>query len=464
MDNETTLQQRQNEAREVILSGHVWRAVWFLAWPTAINTLIMSAYNIINRVFLGRLPDADNALAAIGIGGAILMIQFAVTIGLSAGTSALVSRFLGARNIDDAREVAGQSLVLSAVVGALSGIPLFIWSAQLAHLIGAQPDVVPLASGYIGILSWFSAPLFVYMITTTALQSSGDVRSPLYIGAVVVAINILVDWLLIFGIGPFPRMGVTGAAYGTGISRVVGMLLALGYLKQSILSGAFHHLKPHPDWYRRILNIGWPASFQNLLWTAAYAGFIKILGMLPGDLATASQAAMTVAITIESVAFMPGVAFSIAATPLVGQNLGAGNPKRAEHSAWVATAQAAAIMGLVAILFVTIPRQLALLFTQEPSIVQLIVGYLIINAAAEPFLAVNMVLRGGLQGAGETRMPAVITVVTHWLLRLPLAYLLAVHLGYGPEGAWIAMAVSTFLSGVLVAAWFKWGSWRNVEV
>ncbi len=180
--------------------------------------------------------------------------------------------------------------------------------------------------------------------------------------------------------------------------------------------------------------------------------------------ATAAQAALTVAISIEAISFMPGVAYSIAATPLVGQNLGAGKPERAEHCAWVAAGHAAAIMTAVAVFFVVIPRHLALPFTDKAPVVALIVSYLRINAVCEPFLAVGMVLSGALQGAGDTRMPTWIEFVINWPTRLALAWLLGIRLGYGPIGMWIALSGTTVLYGILMAAWFRTGRWKTVTV
>ena len=448
----------------MIVSGNVWKAVWYLAWPSAINTLIMSSYNVINGIFVGRLHNAEQALAAVGIGGAALMMQFALTFGVSAGASALVARFVGAQNHDEADEAAGQSLTLALVVGVLSGLPFALLARQIAAGIGAKGPVVGLAGDYTAIIAWFSAPLFVYFVAQTVLRSTGDMKSPLYAGAVIVGINIVLDYVLIFGKGPFPMLGIRGAAIATGISRIAGMFITLWFLRRSMLRRSFRHVRPRWSWFVRILNIGWPAVLQNLVWTGANAAFMRMLSILPGNEATAAQAAYNVALRIESLAFMPGLAFSFAATPLVGQNLGAGKPERAEHTAWVATGQAAMIMASVAILFVTAPRWLALIFTSDKHVVPLIVSYLLINAISEPFLAVGMVLRGALQGAGDTRMPMWISVLTLWIIRLPLAWFLVEYTGYASSGAWIAMAASTILSGLLVAAWFKWGTWRTLKV
>ncbi len=454
----------RNQASEIIVSGHIWSAVWYLAWPTAINTLIQTAYGVINLLFVGKLHNATQALAAIGIGNVILMIQFGMVVGLSVGTSALVSRFLGARQHNDADEATGQSLVLAVIAGAISGLPLILLAGPIVTVVGAQPNVAPLAADYTAIISWFSIPTFVYFIITAALRSAGDVITLLYAGAAVISLNVILDWILIYGVGPFPSLGVHGAAISTGISRVVGMLAMLWFLNRSVLKGSLRHVKVHRGWFGRIIRIGWPASVQNLLWSTASAVFVMILGLLPASRATAAQAALTVALRIEAFAFMPGLAYSTAATPLVGQNLGAGKPDRAEHSAWVATLQAVMIMATVAVVFMVIPRWLALAFTREAAVVPLIVAYLRINAVSEPFLAVGMVLRGALQGAGETLKPMAVTVGTLWLLRLPLAWALVLPLGLGAVGAWIAMATTTILSGLLMAALFKWGRWQSTRV
>lgn len=452
------------DANEIITSGHVWAAVWYLAWPTVVNTIIQTAYGIINAIFVGRLHNATDALAAVGIGNTALMIQFGLVIGLSAGTSALVARFIGAGNYEDANAATGQSILLSVVAGIITGLPLVIFAVPIVRLVGASGSVVPIAADYTAIISWFSIPMFLFVIITSAIRSTGDMRSPLYAGVATIVVNILFDWLLIFGIGPFAAMGVRGAAISTAITRVVGMLLMFWFLKRSELRGWFRHARWNSDWSGRIVNIGWPAAAQNLLWSTASAGFIKILAMLPAAQVAAAQAALTVSLRIESFAFMPGIAYSIAATPLVGQNLGAGKPDRAEHSAWVATGQAVVIMTAVAILFLAIPRQLALIFTNEFAVVPLIVSYLRINAISEPLLAVNMVLRGALQGAGDTRFPMWTTVGTLWALRLPLAWALSIPTGLEATGAWIAMSVTTAVSGIIMAIYFKSGHWRKIRV
>ncbi len=463
MDELNVEAARRDRATEIITSGRITSAVWFVAWPTIGSTLILTLYNLVNRAFLGHLKTgASGALAAVGIGGAVLNIQFALMVGLSVGTSALVSQFIGGGKHRDADEATRQSLILSIVVGMLSSIPFVIWAAPISRLMGAKPDVLPLASQYIAIVACSSGLVFIYTIVTAALRSAGDVRTPLYIGAVVIILNILFDWVLIFGLGPVNGMGVLGAAISTGISRVAGTVLILWALKRSALGRSLNHLIPQRDWFGRIMNIGWPAMLGNLVWTGAAVVLVAMLGALKQS--TDAIAALTNGLTIEAIAYMPGVAYSTAAAPLVGQNLGAGKPERAERIAWTSSWQAVAIMTVIGVLFLVMPRQLALLLTGDEAVVALTASYLMINAVSEPFLALGMTLRGALQGAGDVRVPMWIAVFTFWGVRLPLVWFLSERLGMGANGAWLAISGSTILSGLITVAWFKTGRWKTIVV
>lgn len=455
--------ENSNYATELITSGHIGKAVWYLAWPTAIQTLLQTAYMVANMVFVGRLSHADQALAAVGIGNSVLMIQFGFMIALSVGTSALVARSLGAGRVDEADKATGQSLGMSLVAGIVCAAPLIVWARPVVRLIGAGGSVVPVSADYIAVISWATVPAFVWTVLTSALRSAGDVRSPLYISAITLAANVALDWILIWGVGSLPGYGVHGAAVATVIARVFGAALSLAFLARSVLKGAFANLLPDWSMSARVLKIGLPAAAGNLLWGLSGTAFIAVLAILPEVQRTAAQAALTVGMRIESFAFMPGLAYSMAATPLVGQNLGAGKIDRAEHSAWVAVSHAAGIMTAVAACFLIFPVWMTRLFTTEAAVVSLTVSYLRINAVSEPFLAVLMVLRGGLQGAGDTLVPMIMTFINMWVLRIPLAVLL-LKLGYGAPGAWVSMSATTVVGGLMIAAWFKWGTWRTLKV
>lgn len=456
---------RANSATELITSGSVSKAVWFLAWPTATQTLVQTAYMIINTLFVGKLSPSAPALAAIGAASTAQMLQFGVLVALAAGASALVARSLGAGDGEGANEASRQALILCVIGGIVSGAPFIIWAEPIARAVGARGPVIPVCADYLALSAWASIPMFWWFVITTVLRSAGDAKSPLYIGALALSLNVILDWVLILGPGSLPSYGVHGAAVANIFVRLFAATISFCYLWKSVLGDSMTHYRWNSGYMGRILKIGWPAAVGNILWSGAAVAFFKILGYLPNPAqVTDAQAALTVGNRIEAFAFMPGVAYSMAATPLVGQNLGAGKPERAEHSAWVAAWQAVAIMTAVSISFVACPVWLSRLFTQQAAVVALAATYLMINAPSEPFLAVGMVLRGSLQGAGDTLIPMVITLSTLWIVRIPLTWLLAITLGYGANGAWVAMSATSILSGIVIAAWFKWGSWRTRQV
>jgi putative MATE family efflux protein len=479
MAEQSTSVKEKNEASAIITSGSITKAVWYLAWPTAINTIIQTAYMNINPMFLGHMKEGvQEALAATMVGRSAMMIQFSILMGLAIGASALVARFIGAKQQEDADEATRQSLILAVILGFISMIPLILFAEPIAWLAGAKPSNLKIAAQYTAIISYTSVPAFVSMVALSVLRSAGDVKRPLYAGAITTVLNIVLDYLLIFGFGPthilgleipgVPAMGLKGAAIATNIARVVGMVLMIWYLKHSTLSGALSHLKPHLGWFLRTLRVGFPAMLQNLVFTTNWAVYTAMLGRLPDGMS--AQAALNVAVAIESLAFMPGSAYASAATALVGQNLGAGKEKRAERCAWVATWQAAALMSAVALFFLITPEPLARVFigkenvASSAAVVPLIVWYLRANAISEPLFAIGFTLRGALQGAGDLVVPMIISFVTYWVLRIPLTWLLAFHMDYGATGAWTAMSVTTGLSGIITIIWFKRGDWKTREI
>lgn len=462
MGVELTEPQTRSKATEIITSGRISKAVWYLAWPTVINMGVQTAHMNINRLFLGRLPDSAAAMAGHTVGSSATMIQIALAVGFSVGAGALVARFLGAGENDDAGEATRQSLILAVLCGLISMIPMIVFAVPFVQLVGAKGEVISLGARYMTIMALFSIPVFVQMSITSALRSAGDVRRPLYAGLVVLVINVLLDWLLIFGIGPFPALGLIGAAFATGISKTTGMIVILIFLKRSILKDALTHLRPRLDWFKRICNIGWPAAIQHLLWSSGVALYMVVLGYLPD--AKDVLAALGVAFAIESISIMPGLAYNTAAVPLVGQNLGACQPKRAERCAWATMWQATLIMSLVALVFLIASKHIAMIYTTDSKVVPYIASYLVINAFCQPLLAVGIVLSGALQGAGDTRFPTLVELISNYPVRIGLAWLFVIKMNYGVSGAWASMSISNMVWGLLILAWFKKGYWKTQKV
>ncbi len=446
----------------IVGTDHVWATVWWLAWPTVITMLLQTANGWLDAAFVGRLGAA--ALSGVGLAGQVNMVLMALVTAVSVGSTALVARFVGASEPRDAEESVRQSILLGVIGSLVSGVLLVLVARPLLVYMGATGEALRLGLTYFYILMLGVTPFYLLLILTGVFRGMGDMWTPLIVMGVVTVISLAADYLLIFGIGPFPRLGVVGAGVATTLSRIVGAAMLLVFLARSSLRGSLRNgWRPDWRWFGRVLNIGGPATIQALLRTGASMTYYSILGLTPQ--ATLAIAALTAGIRTEALAFMPGFAFSTAATSMVGQNLGADQPGRATRSAWAAAWQGIWVMSIFGLLFYIFAEPLARTFTPgEPEVVALIVSYLRINAISEPFLALSMILTGALQGAGATRAPAVATITTMWLVRLPLTYYLAIVLGLGATGAWISMSATSVLSGIVMLAIFKWSSWEETKV
>jgi len=437
------------------------RTVWMLAWPSVLTMLLQTLNSFTDRFFVGHL--GSDALAAVGVGGQFMFLLFSVGMSISVGTSALVARFTGAKEPDQATLAANQSVWI-ALLSALLCMVL-VW--PLRHLVvgwmGVNSHAATLCVQYLTVTLLGIPALFLMLILSSVFRGLGDTVTPLRVMIGVNVIHLGGDWLLIFGHWGFPRMGLVGGATALIASQVIGALLYLWFLRDSPVRGLMTRLKRlDMTWARRILNIGLPAAGQNLSRVLSMMIFTAVLARSPQ--ATAAVAALTIGLTSESIAFMPGFAFSMAASTLTGQNLGAGKPDRAERAAWVALLQGLVVMVFMGAVFFTFATPFTHIFTHDPQVVPLAVAYLRIAALSEPFLALGMILTGALNGAGDTKAPALAGIVTMWLVRLPVAWVAIYTLGLGTVGAWWGMSLSTALSGLAALALFKWGRWKQTVV
>ena len=442
------------------------RAVWMLAWPSVLTMLLQTFNSFLDRFFVGHL--GSDALAAVGVGGQFMFLLMSVGMSIAVGTSALVARFTGAGEPDQAKLAANQSLWIG-VIAALLCMGL-VWPVR--HLVvgwmGVNAQAADLCVRYLSLTLLGIPALFVMLILSSVFRGLGDTVTPLRVMIGVNVIHLGGDYLLIFGhpiyhAWGFPKMGLIGGAAALITSQVVGAALYFWFLQRSPLRG-FGTRLAHLDfgWARRILNIGLPAAGQNVSRVLSMMVFTGVLARSPQ--ATAAVAALTIGLTSESVAFMPGFAFSMAAGTLTGQNLGAGDPERAERAAWVSLQQGLGVMIVMGAVFFVLARPFAHIFTHDPQVVPLTVAYLRIAAISEPFLALGMILTGALNGAGDTKAPAWAGIATMWGVRVPLAWLLIYGVGFGATGAWWAMTISTALNGLVALALFKWGRWKHAVV
>jgi len=301
-------------------------------------------------------------------------------------------------------------------------------------------------------------------VISAAFRGLGDTRTPLKVMLVANAVHILGDWTLMLGHWGAPKMGLPGGGIAMSASMVVSLILFALMVRRSAIPGclSLRQTRPTLEWSLRILRIGIPAAVSALLRTTSMIGFTSVLARTPQGIS--AIAALPIGLTAESIAFMPGLGFSIAASALVGQALGAGNPQNAERLGWFAAYQGVAVMTVMGAVFYVLAEPFARMISNDPKVVAIAADYLRIMAISEPMLGFGMILTGALQGAGDTVRPTVATAISFWVFRLPLTYWLALVVGLGAHGAWIGMSASTILSGVLAIILFRDRKWQKARV
>ena len=448
-----------------------------LALPSIMEMFLHTLLGIADTAMVGVL--GGYAIAAISITDNPLMLIIAVFGALSVGTTALVARFIGAKNYTNAENTILQSLFLSGIMAfVFTGLGLLL-SNTIVKLMGAEPEVFPYAVKYMRIVLLGLPGLIITFIMSGALRGSGDTRTPMVVNGISNILNIIGNFLLIFEsrtvslslpflenniklFMPGAGFGVTGAAIATTTGRYIATFLILRILFSSKgkYNLDFRDFKIDKDIIRRIFKIGLPAAGEQLLYRSAQLAFFRIVA----SLGTVMIAAHKITITAESLSFMPGWGFALAATTLVGQYLGANDKDNAKVGGYTSGYMAVTIMSVLGILFFFFPEFFIRIFTDDPEISYYAVICLRIVAVAQPFLAVAMVFAGALRGAGDTKTVLIATGLTSWVIRVGLGYFLAITLGYGLVGAWIAMVLDFAIRGITFLLLFKKGDWQNIEV
>lgn len=446
-----------------LTTGSISRGVWFLAWPVVIQSLLQVFIGTVDLKMVGYL--GPEAIAAVGIGRQIILIIMILILAVSTGATAVVARLCGAGDREGAGKVAAQALIL-CLFFAIVMTPIGLISAEgMLFLLGAEQEVIGLGLDYMRV--FFLGVIFFlgnFMINTV-IQGAGDTRTPLLIQIVANIVNIVANYLFIFGVGIFPNLGVMGAAVGSVLSRFTGMSIGLyvlfsGRYALTIRLRYFSSLMTQQ--LKRILQIGFPAALQGLSRNISTIVLLGMVARTPGS--TAAVSAFSIGMKISQYSLMPGLAVGAAATTLVGMNLGARNASRAEESGWVATGIGALVMGLFAFLAFLFAPQIVTFFVRDEAVLTIGTQFIRIIALAEPFHAVGIVLSKGLQGAGDTKPPFYITVFCWIAVRIPLAYFLAFVMGYDSMGVWWAISLTVILQGILVALRFREGQWKSIKV
>lgn len=436
------------------------RAVLLLSVPMVLEMLMESLFTIVDVFWVARL--GRDAVAVVGLTESVMSLIYAVAIGISFAATAIVSRRIGEKNPALAAQAAGQILLLGATLSGLIGLVLGWFAPDILRLMGADAAVIELGAGYARLMLGGNATVFLIFLINAIFRGAGDAALAMRTLILANGINLVLDPCFIFGWGPFPELGVTGAALATNIGRGVGVCYQLWHL--TARAGRVHvgwaDLRPRLGQLSVILRTSGNGILQLLISTTSWVGLFKILAVFGSPVI----AGYTIAIRIVVFALMPAWGLANAGATLVGQNLGAEKPERARASVKIAARYNMLFLGAAGLAFVIFARPLIGLFTADPKVYAHGVRALWIVSLAFPLYAAGMCMEGAFNGAGDTWTPTRLNFFCFWLGQIPLAWLLAHPLGLGPLGVFIAVPVSFGVLALWSLALFRRGTWLHKRI
>ena len=440
--------------------GPTAERVWPLAWPTMLSMALNSSVGLADFLIVGQL--GAEPLAAAGIAHQLHFMLFAVMASVTTGTVALVARACGAGNRHEADRVLRLSCVLGAGVGSVTLLVLPVADAVIG-VFGVDPAVSALAARYLRILFAFNVPFAVSLVLASGLRGAGDVRTPLWIGAIVNVVNVFLNYGLVFGRFGLPELGLSGSALGSGIALTLGaVILWVLWWRDSLVI-------PRHGWLEgfdrpraaRILRIGIPTAVEQTTWQVGLVLFLRVIA----GYGTEPVSAYLIGVRILSFSFVPGIGFATAASTLVGQYLGADRPDEAARFGWHANAGAMVVMGSVGLSIIALARPLAGLFgAAGPLTVDLAVSFIYILGAVQPLMAVEFALGGALRGAGDTRFPLLAILTGLFVFRLGSALVLQAFFNPTVVQIYLCLVSDYAVKALMLASRFASGRWKETRI
>jgi putative MATE family efflux protein len=438
-------------------SGPIGSAIVMLAVPMVLEMVMESIFAVVDVFFVAHL-GAD-AVATVGLTESILSIIYSVAMGLAIGASAMVARRTGEGDKEGAAHAAAQALTLGCMVAIALGIVGAVFAPGLLGLLGASPAVVASGTSYARVMFAGNASILLLFLVNAVFRGAGDAAIAMRVLWLANFLNIVLGPCLIFGLGPFPRLGVTGAAIATTTGRSIGVIYAAWRLIRGDgrIAVARRHWRFDFPIIARIARLSGTGILQILIGTASWIGLVRILATF----GSTALAGYTIGLRIIVFALLPSWGMSNAAATMVGQALGARKPERAEKAVWLAGFYNMCFLGVVGLLFELFARPIVALFTSDVAVAAYAIDCLRIVAAGFLFYAYGMVISASFNGAGDTVSPTLLNLFCFWLFEIPVAYLLGIRMGMGPRGAFIGMALAFSMLAFTSALVFRRGRWKT---
>ena len=441
-------------------TGNLNRAILLLAIPMVLEMVLESLFAAIDVFWVGRL--GANAVATVGITESMLALVFAIGLGVSMSTGAMVARRIGEKDPDDAAIAGVQAIVLGLFISLGIGIPAGIFAPQLLQLMGASPAIVASGSGYARIALGGCGAIIMLFLNNAIFRGAGDAAIAMRLLWVSNIINLILDPCLIFGLGPFPHMGVTGAALATFTGRSIGVLyqfyrLMRGTERIRILT---RHLRLNVGVMIRLLRVSVAGMLQFAIANASWIGLVRIISLF----GSAAVAGYTVSIRIVIFFILPAWGLSNAAATLVGQNLGARKPERAAQAVWRTGLYNMLFLGTIGVFFFVFATPIVRLFVDDPAVVAIATMALRTLSCGNIGYAYGMVMLQAYNGAGDTLTPTIVNFFGFWVLELPLAWVLATWLNLRSEGAFLSIVVAQCAIAAAGIVLFRRGKWMQQKI
>ena len=434
------------------------RAILLLSVPMVLEMVMESLFVVADVFWVSRL--GSGAVAVVGLTESVMTLIYAVAIGTSIAATAIVSRRIGEKEPELAAQAAGQIVLLGVLVSAAIGVVLGILAPDILRWMGAEEAVVVQGADFARLMFGGNSTVFLIFLINAIFRGAGDAVIAMRTLWLANTLNIILGPCFVFGLGFFPELGVTGAAVATNIGRGIGVLYQLWHLAghHSRVKVRWRHLRPEREVIGAVLARSGSGVAQFLISTTSWVGLFKILALF----GSTALAGYTIAIRIVMFALMPAWGLANAGATLVGQNLGAGRPERAEAAVWIAVKLNVLVLGVVGLGFVLLSGPLIHLFTPEPGVAAFGVRSLWIISLAFPFYAAGMCFEGAFNGAGDTWTPARLNFLCLWLCQIPMAWFLSQS--FGPVGAVISVPAAFSLLTLLSWALFRRGRWKLQKV
>lgn len=441
-------------------SGSINRAIFLLSVPMIAEMVMESLFAVVDVFFVAKV--GVNAVATVGLTESILFIIYSVAVGLSMGLTAIIARRIGEKDPERAANAAFQGILISLGIAFLLGIVGFFGAADILRLMGGSEELIADGIGYTKIMFAGNLSIVLLFVINAIFRGAGDASIAMHSLWIANGLNIVLDPILIFGLGPIPAYGVMGAAIATTIGRSIGVAYQLFHLFNgaSVIKLGWKNVVIKFKTITEILKVSLGGMGQFLIESASWIFLVRIMSLFGAE----ALAGYTIAFRVIVFTILPSWGLANAAATLVGQNLGANEPERAEQSVWRTAFYSMIFLGIVSVLFFTLADPITAFFTSEEKVQSVAAMSLKIICFGYLFFAYGMVISQAFNGAGDTRTPMVINVFVFWVFQIPFSYFLAVNMNLQEVGVFISIAVAHSLHAIVCVVLFRRGKWKTVKV